>query len=106
MAAREKCYQCVTNALAALARHSVMCGGRALTAAECEEDTKRLLAVAMKSRDTLFLEHLYKAMLELGLESELLDHGSNALEAYLSKAGGLSQPNDLPVSAHQVLSVP
>ena len=57
--------------------------------------------MALRSKDHLFLEHLYGAMLGLGLEAELLAHGSQALEAFLTKAAALAAPAEAPVSAEQ-----
>ena len=73
-----------------------------VTPAHQEADQRTLLTLALSSSDRLLLEHMYRTMLELGLDDELLELGGSALERFLATAGGADAPAESALTSQQV----
>ncbi|KAL5218790.1 hypothetical protein ABZP36_019474 [Zizania latifolia] len=95
-AQREQCYKIVMNALCTLKP-----GGQsgtqgvdkpsgsvtALAPASRGKYIKQIIQLSVQWPDTVFHEHLYRTLIELGLENELLEYGGSDLVAFLQSAG-------------------
>ncbi|KAL5210921.1 hypothetical protein ABZP36_006544 [Zizania latifolia] len=95
-AQREQCYKIVMNALRTLKG-----GGQsgtqgadnssgsvtALAPASRGKYIKQIIQLSVQWPDTVFHEHLYRTLIELGLENELLEYGGSDLVAFLQSAG-------------------
>ncbi|CAA7033766.1 unnamed protein product [Microthlaspi erraticum] len=83
LAQRNQCYEIIANAL------------RSLTSSMLDEASRRqyicqIVHLGVQSTDRAFREYLYKAMIELGLENELLEYGGPDLIPFLQNAGSNS----------------
>uniref|UniRef100_A0A1J3JBM7 Nuclear pore complex protein NUP155 n=1 Tax=Noccaea caerulescens TaxID=107243 RepID=A0A1J3JBM7_NOCCA len=83
LAQRNQCYEIIANAL------------RSLTSSMLDEASRRqyicqIVHLGVQSTDRAFREYLYKAMIELGLENELLEYGGPDLVPFLQNAGSNS----------------
>uniref|UniRef100_A0A1J3I5M6 Nuclear pore complex protein NUP155 n=1 Tax=Noccaea caerulescens TaxID=107243 RepID=A0A1J3I5M6_NOCCA len=83
LAQRNQCYEIIANAL------------RSLTSSMLDESSRRqyicqIVHLGVQSTDRAFREYLYKAMIELGLENELLEYGGPDLVPFLQNAGSNS----------------
>ncbi|XP_024025703.1 nuclear pore complex protein NUP155 [Morus notabilis] len=97
LAQREICYEIVINALRSL--KGVPSRGEfgsplrpaasrlALDQASRNKYICQIVQLGVKSPDRLFHEYLYRAMIDLGLESELLEYGGPDLVPFLQSAG-------------------
>ncbi|WZZ18938.1 hypothetical protein YC2023_112027 [Brassica napus] len=80
LAQRKQCYEIIANAL------------RSLVSSMLEEASRRqyisqIVHLGVQSTDKAFREYLYTAMIELGLENELLEYGGPDLVPFLKNAG-------------------
>ncbi|KAG5387137.1 hypothetical protein IGI04_038607 [Brassica rapa subsp. trilocularis] len=80
LAQRKQCYEIIANAL------------RSLVSSMLEEASRRqyisqIVHLGVQSTDRAFREYLYTAMIELGLENELLEYGGPDLVPFLKNAG-------------------
>ncbi|KAF8095111.1 hypothetical protein N665_0341s0035 [Sinapis alba] len=83
LAQRKQCYEIIANAL------------RSLVSSMLEEASRRqyishIVHLGVQSTDRAFREYLYTAMIELGLENELLEYGGPDLIPFLKNAGSHS----------------
>ncbi|KAG2297947.1 hypothetical protein Bca52824_034419 [Brassica carinata] len=83
LAQRKQCYEIIANAL------------RSLVSSMLEEASRRqyisqIVHLGVQSTDRAFREYLYTAMIELGLENELLEYGGPDLVPFLKNAGSHS----------------
>lgn len=83
LAQRNQCYEIIANAL------------RSLTSSMLDEASRRqyicqIVHLGVQTTDRAFREYLYKAMIELGLENELLEYGGPDLVPFLQNAGSNS----------------
>ena len=97
IAQREQCYELITSALRSLkgessqrefgspirpsAVHSV------LDQASRRKYICQIVQLGIQSPDRLFHEYLYRTMIDLGLENELLEYGGPDLVPFLQTAG-------------------
>ncbi|KAG2542431.1 hypothetical protein PVAP13_9NG840300 [Panicum virgatum] len=93
---REQCYEIVLNALRTLkgAGQSGMQGAdkssglaTAVDPASRSKYIKQIIQLSVQWPDTVFHEHLYRTLIELGLENELLEYGGSDLVSFLQSAG-------------------
>ncbi|CAH8382442.1 unnamed protein product [Eruca vesicaria subsp. sativa] len=80
LAQRKQCYEIIANAL------------RSLVSSLLEETSRKqyicqIVHLGVQSTDRAFREYLYTAMIELGLENELLEYGGQDLVPFLKNAG-------------------
>ncbi|CAL4913338.1 unnamed protein product [Urochloa decumbens] len=96
MLQREQCYEIVMNALHNLkgAGKSGMQGadkssglGTAVDPASRSNYIKQIIQLSVQWPDTVFHEYLYRTLIELGLENELLEYGGSDLVSFLQSAG-------------------
>ncbi|CAN8293422.1 unnamed protein product [Cochlearia groenlandica] len=83
LAQRKQCYEIVANAL------------RSLASSMLDEATRRqyicqIVHLSLQSTDLAFREYFYTAMIDLGLENELLEYGGPDLIPFLQNAGSHS----------------
>lgn len=83
LAQRKQCYEIIANSL------------RSLASSMLDEALRRqyicqIVHLGVQSTDRAFREYLYKAMIELGLENELLEYGGPDLVPFLQNAGSHS----------------
>ncbi|CAL4929882.1 unnamed protein product [Urochloa decumbens] len=96
MLQREQCYEIVMNALRTLkgVGKSGMQGadkssglGTAVDPASRSNYIKQIIQLSVQWPDTVFHEYLYRTLIELGLENELLEYGGSDLVSFLQSAG-------------------
>ncbi|XP_077236028.1 nuclear pore complex protein NUP155-like [Tasmannia lanceolata] len=101
LAQREQCYEIITNALRSLKGEVVNRGAQrefgipvkftagrpALDQASRDRYIRQIVQLSVQSSDRAFHEHLYRTMIVLGLESELLEYGGSDLVPFLQSAG-------------------
>ncbi|XP_010553665.1 PREDICTED: nuclear pore complex protein NUP155 [Tarenaya hassleriana] len=80
LAQREQCYEIIVNALRSLA-------SSVLDKAVKRQCICQIVHLGVQSTDKAFREYLYKAMIDLGLENELLEYGGPDLVPFLQNAG-------------------
>ncbi|CAN7098474.1 unnamed protein product [Brassica rapa subsp. narinosa] len=83
LAQRKQCYEIIANAL------------RSLVSSMLDEASRRqyicqIVHLGVQSTDKAFREYLYTALIELGLENELLEYGGPDLVPFLQNAGSPS----------------
>ncbi|GJN08602.1 hypothetical protein PR202_ga26541 [Eleusine coracana subsp. coracana] len=87
---RQQCYEIVMNALRTL-KGVGQSGtpGLATTVdpASRSKYIKQIIQLSVQWPDTVFHEHLYRTLIELGLENELLEYGGSDLVSFLQSAG-------------------
>ena len=102
---REQCYEIVMNALRTLkgAGQSGMQGAdkssglaTAVDPASRSKYIKQIIQLSVQWPDTVFHEHLYRTLIELGLENELLEYGGSDLVSFLQSAGRKHQEEVSP----------
>ena len=96
MLQREQCYEIVMNALWTLkgVGHSRMQSAdkssglaTAVDPASRSKYIKQIIQLSVQWPDTVFHEYLYRTLIELGLENELLEYGGSDLVSFLQSAG-------------------
>ena len=102
---REQCYEVVMNALRTLkgVGQSGMQGAdkssgltTAVDPASRSKYIKQIIQLSVQWPDTVFHEHLYRTLIELGLENELLEYGGSDLVSFLQSAGRKHQEEVSP----------
>ena len=102
---REQCYEIVMNALRTLkgVGQSGMQGAdkssgltTAVDPASRSKYIKQIIQLSVQWPDTVFHEHLYRTLIELGLENELLEYGGSDLVSFLQSAGRKHQEEVSP----------
>jgi nuclear pore complex protein Nup155 len=105
MLQREQCYEIVMNALRTLkgVGQSGMQGAdkssglaTAVDPASRSKYIKQIIQLSVQWPDTVFHEHLYRTLIELGLENELLEYGGSDLVSFLQSAGRKHQEEVSP----------
>ncbi|XBH86278.1 hypothetical protein VPH35_073977 [Triticum aestivum] len=89
-AQRVQCYEIVMNALRTLkgaGRSGAPGPVTALDPASRSKCIKQIIQLSVQWPDTAFHEHLYRTLIELGLDNELLEYGGSDLVAFLQSAG-------------------
>ncbi|CAL4938317.1 unnamed protein product [Urochloa decumbens] len=108
MLQREQCYEIVMNALCSLKgvgqTGMQSTGEAAVLATAVDPDSrskyiKQLIQLSVQWPDTVFHEHLYRALIRLGLENELLEYGGFDLVSFLQSAGHKHQEEIRAVSS-------
>lgn len=86
LAQREQCYEIIMNAIRSLKGDT---GQRAsvLDPASRNRYIRQIVQLSAQWPDTAFHEHLYRTLIELGLENELLEYGGSDLVSFLQTAG-------------------
>lgn len=95
LAQREQCYEIITSALRSLkGEGSPREFGSPIRPTKSVVDQVsqkkyicQIVQLSVQSPDRLFHEYLYKTMIDLGLESELLEYGGLDLVPFLQRAG-------------------
>ncbi|XP_066397154.1 nuclear pore complex protein NUP155-like isoform X2 [Miscanthus floridulus] len=108
MLQREQCYEIVMNALRTLkgVGHSRMQSAdkssglaTAVDPASRSKYIKQIIQLSVQWPDTVFHEHLYRTLIELGLENELLEYGGSDLVSFLQSAGRKHQEEVRSISS-------
>ncbi|XP_043693925.1 nuclear pore complex protein NUP155-like isoform X2 [Telopea speciosissima] len=107
LAQRVQCYEIITNALRSLkgqigsqrefGSSTTPVGQPILNKASWGRYIRQIVQLGVQSPDTAFHEHLYRAMIDLGLENELLEYGGPDLVPFLLSAA--REPIQEPVLA-------
>lgn len=108
MLQREQCYEIVMNALRTL--KGVGQSGKqaadkssglatAVDPVSRSKYIKQIIQLSVQWPDTIFHEHLYRTLIELGLENELLEYGGSDLVSFLQSAGRKHQEEVRAVSS-------
>ncbi|OMO93980.1 Nucleoporin protein [Corchorus olitorius] len=97
IAQREQCYEIIVSALRSLkgegSQREFGSPGRPAAARSALDQASRrkyicqIVQLGVQSPDRLFHEYLYRAMIDLGLEDELLEYGGPDLVPFLQAAG-------------------
>ncbi|XP_043704564.1 nuclear pore complex protein NUP155-like [Telopea speciosissima] len=109
LAQREQCYEIITNALRSLKGQA---GSQrefgspirpvvqpVLDKASRDRYIRQIVQLGVQSPDKAFHEHLYRTMIDVGLENELLEYGGSDLVPFLQNAARGSIQVVRPVSA-------
>jgi nuclear pore complex protein Nup155 len=88
LAQRKQCYEIIANALRSLASPLA---SPTLDEASRSQYICQIVHLGVQSTDRAFREYLYKAMIELHLENELLEYGGPDLVPFLQNAGSHSE---------------
>ncbi|KAJ4962058.1 hypothetical protein NE237_021968 [Protea cynaroides] len=109
LAQREQCYEIITNALRSLKGQT---GSQrefgsplrpvvkpVLDKASRDRYIRQIVQLGVQSPDRAFHEHLYRTMIDVGLENELLEYGGPDLVPFLQNAARGSIQEVRPVSA-------
>jgi nuclear pore complex protein Nup155 len=101
MLQREQCYEIVMNALRTLkgvGQGADKSSGlaTAVDPASRSKYIKQIIQLSVQWPDTVFHEHLYRTLIELGLENELLEYGGSDLVSFLQSAGRKHQQEVCP----------
>ncbi|ONL95295.1 Nuclear pore complex protein NUP155 [Zea mays] len=112
MLQREQCYRIVMDALCTLkgVGHSRMQSADKSSALATAADPasrskyiKQIIQLSVQWPDTVFHEHLYRTLIELGLENELLEYGGSDLVSFLQSAGRKHQEEDRLSSGEELV---
>lgn len=98
LAQREQCYEIIISALRSLKGDSDTlrkefsspirsASQAALDPASRKKYISQIVQLGVQSPDRIFHEYLYQAMIDLGLENELLEYGGPDLLSFLQSAG-------------------
>ncbi|XP_039127898.1 LOW QUALITY PROTEIN: nuclear pore complex protein NUP155 [Dioscorea cayenensis subsp. rotundata] len=100
LAQREQCYEIVVDALRSLKGEVAQKGmqefgasakfsgsGSVLDQTSRNKFIRQIIQLGVQWPDTLFHEHMYRALIELGLDQELLEYGGSDLVSFLQSAG-------------------
>jgi nuclear pore complex protein Nup155 len=107
-AQRVQCYEIVMNALRTLkgAGRSGKPGPMiALDPASRSKCIKQIIQLSVQWPDTAFHEHLYRTLIELGLDNELLEYGGSDLVAFLQSACRKHQEEVIPKNQLVLLEI-
>ncbi|KAI0494950.1 hypothetical protein KFK09_025096 [Dendrobium nobile] len=98
---REQCYETVMNALRSLKGDvgNVSRSGNILDQASRDKYIRQIIQLSVQWPDTAFHEHLYRTLIELGLENQLLEYGGSDLVSFLQSAGRKLQQEVQAVAA-------
>ncbi|WCJ33618.1 Nuclear pore complex protein NUP155 [Euphorbia peplus] len=109
LAQREQCYEIITSALRSLKGESStrefgspvrpVATRPVLDQASRRKYICQIVHLGVQSSDRLFHEYLYRTMIDLGLENELLEFGGPDLVPFLQNAGRESSQEGRAVSA-------
>ncbi|GMH20349.1 hypothetical protein Nepgr_022190 [Nepenthes gracilis] len=114
LAQREQCYEIVTSALQRLkgeasqrefgspTKHAA--SSSVLDLASRKKYVCQIVQLAVQSPDRLFHEYLYRTMIDLGLENELLEYGGTDLVPFLQRA--LREPREEVQAVSAMMSSP
>lgn len=102
IAQREQCYEIVTNAIRSLKGDTGQ-KGSILDPASRNRYIRQIIQLSVQWPDTAFHEHLYRNLIELGLETELLEYGGPDLVSFLQTAGRKPSQEVLIFSSCQCL---
>lgn len=95
-AQRERCYDIITNALRSLKGEATQrefgspirpSAQSSLTPADRKKYICQIIQLGVQSSDRIFHEYLYRTLINLGLEDELLEFGGPDLVPFLQNAG-------------------
>ncbi|XP_042458197.1 nuclear pore complex protein NUP155-like isoform X2 [Zingiber officinale] len=93
---REQCYEIVMDSLRSLTgrngnskefNSSQVASGPSLDQATRDNYIRQIIQLCVQWPDTAFHEHLYRTLIDLGLENELLEYGGSDLVPFLQSAG-------------------
>jgi len=97
LARREQCYEIIINALRSLKGDTLQkefgspirstVSQSALDPSSRKKYICQIVQLGVQSPDRIFHEYLYQAMIDLGLENELLEYGGPDLLPFLQSAG-------------------
>ncbi|XP_072972220.1 nuclear pore complex protein NUP155 [Typha angustifolia] len=96
VAQREECYEIIMNAIRSLKaggqsglqrEFGTSGSGSVIDEASRNKYIRQIIQLGVQWPDTAFHEHLYKTLIELGLENELLEYGGSDLVSFLQSAG-------------------
>nr|CAD1822424.1 unnamed protein product [Ananas comosus var. bracteatus] len=100
IAQREQCYEIIMNALRSLkgvgpsgaqrefgTPSRLSASGSDLDQASRNKYIRQIIQLSVQWPDTAFHEYLYRTLIELGLENELLEYGGSDLVSFLQSAG-------------------
>uniref|UniRef100_A0A0E0LAV3 Uncharacterized protein n=1 Tax=Oryza punctata TaxID=4537 RepID=A0A0E0LAV3_ORYPU len=111
-AQREQCYKIVMNALRTLkgvgqsgtqGADKSSASVTALDPASRGKYIRQIIQLSVQWPDTVFHEHLYRTLIELGLENELLEYGGSDLVAFLQSAGRKHHEEDRLSSGEELV---
>lgn len=92
----EQCYEIVMDSLRSLTgrngnskefNSSQVTSGPSLDQATRDNYIRQIIQLCVQWPDTAFHEHLYRTLIDLGLENELLEYGGSDLVPFLQSAG-------------------
>ncbi|XP_052204518.1 nuclear pore complex protein NUP155 [Diospyros lotus] len=115
LAQREQCYEIVISAMHALKGETSKrefgspirpAAQSALDPGSREKYICQIIQLGVQSSDRLFHEYLYRALVDLGLENELLEYGGPDLVPFLQNAGREPVPQVQAVSALSAATSP
>lgn len=95
---REQCYEIITGALRNLKGEAIGSPSKPASARSILDQSSRkkficqIVQLAVQSSDRIFHEYLYRTMVDLGLENELLEFGGPDLVPFLQQAA--SEPKE------------
>ncbi|PKA52217.1 hypothetical protein AXF42_Ash010113 [Apostasia shenzhenica] len=86
---REQCYEIIMNALRSLKSENgkVSGAGNILDQASRNKYIRQIVQLSVQWPDAAFHVHLYRTLIELGFENELLEYGGSDLVSFLQSAG-------------------
>lgn len=97
LAQREQCYEIIISALRSLKGDTLQkefgspirsaASQSVLDPASRKRYICQIVQLGVQSPDRIFHEYLYRAMIDLGLENELLEYGGSDLLPFLQSAG-------------------
>ncbi|KAG0501951.1 hypothetical protein HPP92_002023 [Vanilla planifolia] len=95
---REQCYEIIMTAVHSLTGEAgkVSSPGNVLDQASRDTYIRQIIQLSVQWPDTAFHEYLYRTLIELGLENELLEYGGSDLVSFLQSAG--RKPQGIQVS--------
>ena len=86
LAQREQCYEIIMSAIRSLKNDNGQ-KGSLLDPASRNRYIRQIIQLSVQWPDTTFHEHLYRTLIDLGLENELLEYGGSDLVSFLQSAG-------------------
>ncbi|KAL4574340.1 hypothetical protein LXL04_021169 [Taraxacum kok-saghyz] len=112
IAQRERCYEVIASALRSLKGEvsqrefgsPIRPSAQSLAPAARKKYICQIIQLGVQSSDRLFHEYLYKTLIDLGLEDELLEFGGSDLVPFLQNSGRQSTQEVQSVSGAQISS--
>lgn len=114
LAQRERCYEVISSALRSLKGEvsqrefgsPIRPSAQSLAPAARKKYICQIIQLGVQSSDRIFHEYLYKTLIDLGLEDELLEFGGSDLVPFLQNAGRESTQevrgvSGAPISSYQ-----